>query len=127
MNKEYKDKILPRLKKVSKEDLQRGLINGIMMASLVPDSDFHSFRHIGEEMFLIKKELKARGIKTIKKDTEQGVFLSFEPMPDELAKAPVKMVIPSVDQLIHGPIAPDLPKHGYLSNTNPPIQLPEKM
>lgn len=122
MNKEYKDKILPRLKKVSKEDLQRGLINGIMMASLVPDSDFHSFRHIGEEMFLIKKELKARGIKTIKKDTEQGIFLSFEPMPDELAKAEVKMKIPTITELLAMPLPTDLPKHGYIT-----IQLPEKM
>ncbi len=120
MNKEYKAAILPHLKTLHTQELQRGILNGILLSAFAPD--FHTLRAVVEEMSLLKRELKARGIKTVKEDTPSGLRLRFEKAEDTFAKQPVKMIIPTITELLSMPLPTDLPPHGYLT-----IQLPESM
>ncbi len=81
-----------------------------------------------QELYFFKQELKRRGTKVAKVTKEDGTTSwAFTPcpIPDPKRNSPITMKIPTPSQLMRGPIAPDLPKHGYLSA--PTIHLPQQM
>lgn len=66
------------------------------------------------DLVLLKDELKTRGWEATEVPHGDHTHIEFVPY-DLKAKADVTMTIPSVNDLIAGPVAKDLPKHGYLS------------
>jgi hypothetical protein len=129
MNKADRDYIKQGVKDVPTQDLTEYILAGIATFTLAKmKGDKDRISRYGKELFLLEQELKSRGLRLKREQTELGRVLSFVPYtkPDPLRNSPIKLVIPSVDQLINGPIAHDLPKHGYLSSSSV-IHLPEKM
>jgi hypothetical protein len=121
MPKELRERLKPKLKPKSTESLQGAYLKGAVFAFTLQSDD--DFKRVAAEMYLIRRELRSRNIKVVKQPNDIGMVISFAPIEDKRAKEPVTMRIPSVHSLIHGRIATDLPKHGYLSL--PTIHLPQ--
>lgn len=106
MNKTFKEKALRNASRYSVEELEHAYATGYSLILL--SYNFRTFRQLAEELALVKSILNKRGIKVVKLNDR----VRFE---DALVHSPIKMIIPTVDELLALPLPPDLPKHGYLN------------
>lgn len=126
MKKADRDYIKQGVKDIPTEELTEYIIQGIAIFTLAnKQGDKRRTNQYGRELFLLEQELKSRGFRILRQQTNlaegiSGLGIKVVPYtkPDPKRHSPISMVIPSPLQLINGPIQPDLPKHGYLSNSS---------
>jgi len=121
MNKTERDYIKKGVKGLPTDILEDCIMMGLSTLSFATMmNDKKKFITIGKELFLLHQELKQRGFKVTKEKMDGAIKINIVPYikVDIKRNSTITMLIPSVDQLINGPIQPDLPKHGYLSSSD---------
>ena len=121
MNRKHHLTLRMKAKELSFNTLTKGIVQYTALTRMNPN-DPRTMTRI-RELSMFRYELHQRGFRMNKIPMPFGYIFELVPndpillaMPDHKAMGDVTMTIPSVDSIINGPTALDLPAHGYLAH-----------